>query len=512
MVFCRCLIYERNPKEDETMKKICAVVAVVMIAALLCTAFVGCDNADNKDGKTYVSMDINPSVNMVIDEEGKVESVEAANEDAQVMLYGEVLVGKTAEEAFQLIANLAVECGYLTEENSGVNLTVVAGNGSAEAEASIGDKVKAAFNAEAGKADISVNINTGASFSLERQFEYVKGQYPNVSAIQNMTIGKFKLVSELVANDDSVTFEYAATLDDEDLIEKLNTCYEKIEPYATEAYNLAVAQANEGFEIAKTTAEGVAWTAYYTKLMALNIFEHKVNYGAIYAAYSIAAVSVDYTLDVIELTMDYADKALSNVDTQKIADILGVEKSEVDAAVTDENGKITLESLEAYIDRTLKNMSVEAYNQIKNELPELETYINGFQAEVDEYINSLPEEYATQIRKILADIENLGSDVFEFVDSLGDLTIDDVRSVVTYLETKRDETMKTIESKLTAEELEEAKTYVQASNDIISSAQTIYNTAVESAKKDAEEFLAQAKQGRFEWKHQHGQESEEAAA
>ena len=206
------------------MKKISAIIAIMLTAVLLCTAFVGCTNKDKDADKTYVSMDINPSVNLVIDGEGKVESVEAANEDAQVMLYGEVLVGKTAEEAFELIADLAIECGYLTEENSGVNVTVVAGNGSAEAEANIGETVKAAFNAEAGKADLNVNINTGASFSLQRQFEYIKGKYPNVNAIQNMSIGKFKLVTELVANDDGVTFEYAATLDNEDLIEKLNNC------------------------------------------------------------------------------------------------------------------------------------------------------------------------------------------------------------------------------------------------------------------------------------------------
>ncbi len=482
------------------MKKISVIIAIMLTAVLLCTAFVGCADKDENADKTYVSMDINPSVNLVIDGEGKVESVEAANEDAQVMLYGEAIVGKTAEEAFELIANLAIECGYLTEENSGVNVTVVAGNGSSEAEANIGEIVKAAFDLEAGKADLSVNINTGASFSLQRQLEYAKGKYPNVSAVQNMSIGKFKLVTELVANDDGITFEYAATLDNEDLIEKLNSCYEKIEPYATEAYNLAVAQANEAFEIAKTTAESLAWGTYY----GVHILKHPVNYGAIYAAYDIAAVSVDYTLDVIELTMEYADKALSNVDTQKIADILGVEKSEVDAAVTDENGNITLESLEAYIDRTLKNMSKEAYEQIKAELPELETYINGFQAEVDEYINSLPEEYATQIRNILADIKDLGSDVFEFVDSLGDLTIDDVRSVVTYLEGKRDETMKKIETDLTADELEEAKEYVQIANDAVSLAQKTYNATIESAKKDAEEFLAQAKEARFQWKYQHG--------
>ena len=507
MSFCRCLIYERNPKEDESMKKISAIIAVVLTAVLLCTAFVGCVNAGDKDGKTYVSMDINPSVNMVIDEQGNVESVEAGNEDAQVMLYGEVIVGKTAEEAFELIANLAVECGYLTAENSGVNVTVVSGNGSAEAEAKVGNIVETAFKAEAAKASISAKINTGASFSLQRQLEYVKSKYPNVSAIQNMSIGKFKLVSELVANDEGITLEYAATLDNEDLIEKLNTCYEKIEPYATEAYNIAVAEANEAFEIAKTAAEGAAWTAYYAKVMALNIIAHPVNYGAIYAAYDIAAVSVDYTLDKIEMAISYTNQALSNVDTQKIADILGVEKSEVDAAVTDENGKVTLESIEAYIDRTLKNMSAEAYAQIKDELPQLETYVNGLQAEVDKFIDSLPEEYATAIRKIIDDAKVLGGDLVEFVESLGDLTVDDVRTIVTYLEEKRDETMATIEKDLTAEQLEEAKTYIEAANDTISAAQSVYNTAVESAKKDAENFLAQAKEGRLQWKYQHGNQN-----
>ena len=482
------------------MKKICLITAVVLVAVLACTAFVGCANADKKDGKTYVSVDINPSVNLVVDGEGKVESVEAANEDAQVMLYGEVIVGKTAEEAFELIANLAVECGYLTEENSGVNVTVVAGNGSADVETKIGNIVKTAFNAEAEKANIAVNINTGANFSLERQFEYAKGKYPNVNAVQNMTIGKFKLVTELVANDDGVTFEYAASLDNEDLIEKLNECYGKIEPYATEAYKTAVAEANEVFGLAKAGAESAGWSAYYV----LNVLKHPVNYGMIYGVYNSAAVSLDYTLDKIEQIRDYANAALANVDTQKIADALGVEKSEVDAAITDENGKVTLESIDAYIDRTVKNMSAEAYEQIKGELAGLMTYVDGLQAEVDEFINTLPEEYADSINDIVASVKVLGGDIVEFVESLGDLTVDDVRSVVTYLENKRDEAMANIEKDLSAEELAEAEAYVAEYNDIVSSAQNIYNKSVEAAKQQAEEFLAQAKQARFQWQHGQG--------
>ena len=482
------------------MKKIGLIVAIVLVAALACSAFVGCSEAKEDNGKTYVSVDINPSVNLVIDGEGKVESVEAANEDAQVMLYGEVLVGKTAEEAFSLIASLAVEGKYLTEENSGVSVNVVAGNGSAEVETRVGNIVQTAFEAEAEKADISVNINTGANFSLQRQFEYAKGKYPNVSAVQNMSIGKFKLVTELVANDDGVTFEYAASLDNEDLIEKLNECYNKIEPYATEAYKLAVAEANEIFDLAKASAESTAWSTYYV----LNVLKHPVNYGIAYGVYNSAAVTLDYTLDKIEQLASYANAALSNVDTQKIADALGVEKSEVDAAIVGDDGKVTLESLEAYIDRTLKNMSAEAYAAVKENLPQLETYVNSLQADVEEFVNTLPEEYADAINKIIADVKVLGSDIVDFVDKLGDLTVDDVRTVVTYLEGKRDEAMTKIENDLSAEELEEAKEYVASYQGLVSGAQTVYNTAIESAKQQAEDFLAQAKQARFQWQYGQG--------
>lgn len=482
------------------MKKIGLVIAVVLVAVLACSAFVGCSGAKDDNGKTYVSVDINPSVNMVIDEEGKVESVEAANEDAQIMLYGEVLVGKTAEEAFELIANLAVECGYLTEENCGVSVNVVAGNGSADVEAKVGNIAQAAFEAEAEKANISVNINTGANFSLQRQLEYAKGKYPNVSAVQNMSVGKFKLVTELVANDDGITFEYAASLDNEDLIEKLNACYEKIEPYATEAYKIAVAEANELFDLEKADAESAAWSAYYV----LNILEHPVNYGIVYGVYNSTAITLDYALDKIEQAVDYANAALSDVDTQKIADALGVEKSEVDAAIVGDDGKVTLESLEAYIDRTLKNMSAEAYNAIKAELPELETYINGLQAEIDEFVNTLPEEYADAINNIVAGVKVLGGDIVDFVESLGDLTVDDVRTVVTYLENKRDEAMADIENDLSAEELEEAKEYVANYQGLVTNAQNIYNTTIESAKEQAQEFLAQAKQARFQWQYGQG--------
>lgn len=480
----------KNPTEEETkMKKFAAVIAIVLCVTMLGAAFVGC-NQDKDQGKTFVSMDINPSVNMVVDKDNKVESVEAANEDAQIMLYGEVIVGKTLDEAVEIIANLAIECGYLTEENSGVNVTVVAGNGKADVEAKVGEIISTKINAAAEKGKISVNINTQGSFSLQRQLEYYKEKYPDSQAVQSLTVGRLKLVLELTEKDGSISFEAAAELDTDALIADIEEAYAKIEPYATAAYEKAVKEASELYAIAKTTALGAAWTGAYLKQKPLSV----PNYGAIYAAYDVAAVTLDYTLDKIEEARSYANTALKNVDTQKIADLLGVEKSEVDAAIKDENGDVTLESLEAYLDRELKNMSKEAYDKIKEQLPELEAYVNGLQAEVDEFIDSLPEEYATQIRQIIADLEVLGGDVAEFIQSLGDITVDDVRTIVTYFEKQRDQAMEQIKAELTEEQFNEAQADVAAVDAKIKQFEDKFTAAVEQAKQEAQAYLQAAKE------------------
>ena len=55
------------------MKKISVITAIFLTMALICTVFVGCLNTDKKaeESKTYVGIDINPSVNLVIGENGK---------------------------------------------------------------------------------------------------------------------------------------------------------------------------------------------------------------------------------------------------------------------------------------------------------------------------------------------------------------------------------------------------------------------------------------------------------
>ena len=70
------------------------------------------------DETSYVYVDINPSFELAVNAKGKVSAYHKTNDDAQVMMYQEVLVGLSIEDAIEVIVNKAIEFGYLTEKRS----------------------------------------------------------------------------------------------------------------------------------------------------------------------------------------------------------------------------------------------------------------------------------------------------------------------------------------------------------------------------------------------------------
>lgn len=106
--------------------KLSKILAASLSGAMVVSLAAACGNGGKDEGKavSYVGIDVNPSVSLVLDKNDTVLSVLADNEDAQVLLYGENLVGMSADEAAKKIAELSVELGYLNENNRGVNITV----------------------------------------------------------------------------------------------------------------------------------------------------------------------------------------------------------------------------------------------------------------------------------------------------------------------------------------------------------------------------------------------------
>ena len=262
--------------------KLSKILAASLSGAMVVSLAAACGNGGKDEGKavSYVGIDVNPSVSLVLDKNDKVLSVLADNEDAQVLLYGENLVGMSADEAAKKIAELSVELGYLNENNRGVNITV---EGKADAE-KLSSAVEGSFEAAAEGLDL--RFTSEGTFSLNRELNAVKAEYSSDAAIQGLTVGKFKLIAEAQSVEGTLTFTAAADMDVSELLNLISQKAETIEPYATAAYTAAKNIAYRAYYNTKSAVLDSLWAAPYTKDALASLvpgYERKydVNYGAV---------------------------------------------------------------------------------------------------------------------------------------------------------------------------------------------------------------------------------------
>ena len=136
------------------------------------------DGGDPTPAPTYMSIDINPSFGIEVDEDGVVVSVEALNEDAVIVLLDTDLVGKTVEEVFTTIVSLAEELGYLKEDGT---VNVVMSNEFKAVEEAIATRVENVLddvNALLSAENITINIEKGKEAlvsALEEAGKFVEG-------------------------------------------------------------------------------------------------------------------------------------------------------------------------------------------------------------------------------------------------------------------------------------------------------------------------------------------------
>ena len=95
-------------------------ISIFLLCALLMSAisFTSCSSAAPEEGSvTRMTVDINPSVEFMIDDQNKIVSVTALNDDGSILIVGEAFVGKTPEEAIEMMVTLASDTGYLVQGN-----------------------------------------------------------------------------------------------------------------------------------------------------------------------------------------------------------------------------------------------------------------------------------------------------------------------------------------------------------------------------------------------------------
>ena len=109
-----------NEEEERTFMKNKKIIGPVLccVGALAVVGVVGIATKGfglfkEKEAKSMVTIDTNPSIELVVDEKDKVVSVRGANDDGKLVLYGEKVVGKDVEKVVEIIIQAEIDTGYI---------------------------------------------------------------------------------------------------------------------------------------------------------------------------------------------------------------------------------------------------------------------------------------------------------------------------------------------------------------------------------------------------------------
>ncbi len=232
------------------MKKWMKKVAATTMAVGMVFSFIGCNtansptpNGEKKVAYSYMAIDINPSIELVIEGE-TVVSVKACNEDAAILLSGENFEGQNIEIVSQSIVELAEELGYLTTENDGVKITVSADS------ATLQDKLQelAEIGAKAGSK--LANVNHAPRWADESKVKELQARADG-EKYKNLTPAKLRLIEAIMKYDETMTYEKGANM-------KVSELADILEDLAEEYFDIVGDELEEKFEKAFEIAKDVA--------------------------------------------------------------------------------------------------------------------------------------------------------------------------------------------------------------------------------------------------------------
>lgn len=492
-------------------------VSAIACAGAMCLSLAACGGGE-PEAVSYVSLDINPSIELTLDKNDKVLSVYGANEDAQVLLYQESgIVGADVETAIEKITSLAVQLGYLDESNTVVETSVTGAKSDILSEELL-QKVNAKVMATAGDLNLSVTCDGAQAYSLLRKLEQLKEKYPDSAAVQALTPEKLKLVLS-ATEDGSISVEAAAELDTSELINKVSDAHKDIEEYATAAYKKAKATASSAYDVAVGDVCDGIYTTYYTVHHPLNAY-----YGFSYQGYKFSARSLYAISDALVYAEKTCEYPLNEAQIAGVSQALGL-GSNVDA-LKNSDGDITVNSIYAYADKTFKNSDAAAQiEQVKTALSAaLDTVESQLQAKVEEFsqkyetqINTikgylttaansiesmlggvlavLPEAITSPVRSMVNDCKEFATQVADILKD-GKITADEVRALAAKLDEKAKATLTKIESDLTKDEIEEVKKLQQDAADGLTAAKEKMENAISQAETQAKAKLEELKSAR----------------
>ena len=173
------------------------VLAGVMVSVFLFLAFsFALFPLWAENNYTTLSIDINPSLTIVLDENEKVYEVNAINDDATTLLNGLSILGIDLDSALNIILEKAILDGFLLEESENAVLISVQNNRS-----TVKNKIKENIQTRVNNYFSQHSINGNVIFEdynkeLEEELEELEGKFNNSNI--HMSNAKYQYIKRIL--------------------------------------------------------------------------------------------------------------------------------------------------------------------------------------------------------------------------------------------------------------------------------------------------------------------------
>lgn len=206
------------------MKKINFLILLLFVT--LFPILFGCGKGANYTvPNAFITIDINPSIEIITGKDGLVEEVSALNEDAEILLVGTDFTGKSVEEVSEAIVELANELGYIdSEQDNALIITAEAENAdeTEELETKLEQRIKRFARRKAIRLAV-IKARLAASEELKQQAEEL-----------GISVGKLKLISFAMSLDEDLVLEEAADMSVRELLAIIKAARKEYKLYKDE--------------------------------------------------------------------------------------------------------------------------------------------------------------------------------------------------------------------------------------------------------------------------------------
>ena len=181
------------------MKKMVATFCAVLTCATGVCMMGSCGDKTAEAEKTVMNVSLNPSVEFVLDGKNKVVSVNALNEEGNLVVSAENFIGKDMDVAVTLFVEVSKETGFLVSGNAQVanNAINVSFSGDAEQATELYNKVSAKVSEYLSKEKITATVQQAAAITEEKLEALVTECAPYIEAAKVQAMEYAELVDLL---------------------------------------------------------------------------------------------------------------------------------------------------------------------------------------------------------------------------------------------------------------------------------------------------------------------------